>query len=115
MNLYDVLSITYPNANFLDDIQLGDHGDGNGQVIVKWNLQGIPQPSAADIAAMMTNPAIISAYTFKQNLISNELILAQLDDIDRKSIRAIRENDTTRMAQYEQQAVALRTQLLPIK
>ena len=38
-------------------------------------------------------------------------ILAQLYAIDIKSIRALRTNDTVRMADLEKQAVALRSQL----
>ena len=38
-------------------------------------------------------------------------ILAQLDDIDSKSIRALRTNDATRLSEYEAQAVSLRAQL----
>ena len=41
-------------------------------------------------------------------------ILAQLADIDSKSIRALRTNDTVRMASLEAQAVALRVQLAAI-
>jgi hypothetical protein len=38
-------------------------------------------------------------------------IYAELDVIDRKCIRALRENDTARITQYEQQAEALRIEL----
>lgn len=38
-------------------------------------------------------------------------ILAELADIDSKSIRAIRTGDTARMASWEAQAATLRTQL----
>lgn len=38
-------------------------------------------------------------------------ILQQLDEIDAKSIRALRTNDTTRLAALESQAQALRKQL----
>lgn len=61
----------------------------------------------------------IDASIAAQNLIDAEnalkaqkaLIQSQLDAIDLKSIRAIREGDTTRMAQWEAQAATLRTQL----
>ena len=38
-------------------------------------------------------------------------VLAELDVIDRKSIRAIREGDSVRVAQWETQAAALRAEL----
>ena len=41
----------------------------------------------------------------------NAPILLQLQEIDQKSIRAIREGDTTRIAAWEAQAAALRAQL----
>jgi len=41
----------------------------------------------------------------------NAPILAQLAAIDAKSIRALRENDQTRIAAWEAQAAALRAQL----
>lgn len=42
----------------------------------------------------------------------NAAILAQLADIDAKSIRALRTNDAQRLATLEQQAAALRAGLL---
>jgi len=41
----------------------------------------------------------------------NAPILAALSEIDRKSIRALREGNTVRIAELEQQAAALRNQL----
>ena len=38
-------------------------------------------------------------------------IIAELDEIDRKSIRALRENDAARIATWEQTAQALRDEL----
>ena len=42
----------------------------------------------------------------------NDPILAQLDAIDAKSIRALREGDAARVADLEAQAAALRSQLV---
>lgn len=41
----------------------------------------------------------------------NKPILAELDALDRKSIRALREGNAARIAELEQKAVALRLQL----
>ena len=40
-----------------------------------------------------------------------QAILAQLDDLDRRSIRALREGNQTRITQLEAEAAGLRTQL----
>jgi len=42
---------------------------------------------------------------------ANKAILAQLEEIDRKSIRALREGNNVRIAELENQAAALRLQL----
>lgn len=42
----------------------------------------------------------------------NAPIYAQLDELDRKSIRALREGDAARVAQIEAQATALRATLV---
>ena len=112
MNLSEVLHLKFPTANFLKDIKLCDHGLGNGIEIQEWNLQGVPQPSAGDIATWMADPAIIAAYTAQQNAIANAPIIAQLDAIDAKSIRALRTNDTVRLTGLENQAIELRAQLV---
>jgi hypothetical protein len=41
----------------------------------------------------------------------NKKILTELEELDRKSIRALREGNTARIEELEQQAVALRLQL----
>ena len=47
----------------------------------------------------------------KNNAIIKQNILKQLSEIDAKSIRALREGNTERIAQYEAQAQKLREQL----
>ncbi len=42
----------------------------------------------------------------------NAALLAQLEDIDRKSVRALREGDTARIAQLNEQAATLRSQFV---
>lgn len=48
MNLAELLMLKFPDADFLSDILLSDHGDG--PVISKWNLKDVPAPTDADIA-----------------------------------------------------------------
>lgn len=47
MNLFEVLMLKYPKADFTRDILLADYGDG--PVIQKWNLAGVKQPSDSEI------------------------------------------------------------------
>ena len=51
---------------------------------------------------------------FEINHIANKPIYDALEDIDLRSIRALRANDTQRLNELEQQAAALRAQLLPV-
>jgi hypothetical protein len=109
MNIHNLLSIKYPEANFLHDIILQD--DGQGAYIAQWNLLE-PKPTQSDLDIWTNDPMIITAYTKQQNAIINKPIYDQLDALDLKSIRAIRSNDSIRIAELEAQAVALRAQLV---
>lgn len=111
MNLYELLVLKYPTANFQTDIILQD--DGKGAYIKQWNLSGNTQPTIEQLTTWYTDSAVLSAYTFAQNKLSNMPIKTQLDDIDAQSIRALRTNDTARLTTLETQAAALRATLLP--
>ena len=111
MNLPKVLQLKYPNADFMKDIILADYGEGNGPEIQKWNLLD-PKPTQSDIDAWTVQFA--QQYTFNQNKIANQPIYDQLDTIDLKSIRALREGDTTRITALTNQAITLRATLLAI-
>ena len=56
-------------------------------------------------------PEYIAEQKAKNNAIIKQDILKQLSEIDVKSIRALREGNTERIAQYEAQAQDLREQL----
>ena len=109
MNLIDVLMLKYPEADFFSQIQIRD--SGNGQEIVHWGLDA-PLPTAEDIAQWEVQYA--QTYIFKCNKIANQSIYNQLDALDTKSIRALRVNDVGRLQQLEDEAAALRAQLLPV-
>lgn len=49
MNLYDILSLKFPQATFLYDIQLSQSDDGS-IYISGWNMEA-PRPSQADLDA----------------------------------------------------------------
>lgn len=105
----DIIKLKYPDADFTLDIQLQD--DGEGVYIAYWGLNE-PKPTIDDLNRWEIEFA--EAYQFKQNKIANQPIYDQLDQIDFKSIRALRANDTDRLAELEAEAVALRAQLLPV-
>ena len=111
MNLPELLKLKYPNANFMTDIILADYGLGNGPEIRQWNLT-YPEPTSQDLIDWQNDPVIIAAYAAEQNAITNAPIIAQLEDIDAKSIRALRTNDTVRLTELENQAITLRAQLV---
>ncbi len=48
MNLYDILSLKYPSADFSKDILLADYGLGKGAEIREWNLSD-PKPTQDDL------------------------------------------------------------------
>jgi hypothetical protein len=49
MNLFQILELKYPEADFYIDIVLADEGKGNGPFIKEWNLKGVPEPTVDDI------------------------------------------------------------------
>lgn len=111
--LYDILKINFPNAIFglNGTIQLTSIGEGVDPVIQFWGISNCAQPTPEQITAWQTDPTTIAAYTVQQNAITNAPIIAQLKEIDNKSIRALRTNDTNRLTELETQAAQLRSQL----
>lgn len=76
-----------------------------------WENKDIPKPSKEDLTKWARE--LEAEYALKQNKLANEPIYQQLDALDIKSIRALRTNDINRLAEIEQEAQALRAQLLP--
>lgn len=109
MTLAELLLFKYPDIRFPQECVLQD--DGEGQYIAQWNREE-PQPVDEDILTWTVQ--FDTAYGFAQNKIANKPIYDQLEIIDLKSIRAMRTNDTGRLATLEAEAVALRAQLLPV-
>ncbi len=114
LSLYELLSLKYPNISIglHGDIQLADYGQGDGPFIKYWNIPDIEQPTPDELAALQTDETVVAGYTAQQNAITNAPIITQLDIIDAKSIRALRTNDTVRLAALEAEAVILRAQLV---
>lgn len=113
--LYNIIQINYPTGiiGLNGNIQLIDYNDGNGPFISEWNVPNVEQPTVDQLNAFQTDANTIQQYTFQQNKITNAPIYAQLDQIDIKSVRALREADPTYLVTLTSQAVALRAQLLP--
>jgi len=110
MNIADILTLKYPNANFRvgGDIVLQDDGDGV-VYIAQWDMN-TPQPTEKELAQWAID--LEPLYVKQQKEIINKPIIQQLEEIDAKSIRALRTNDIGRLQSLEEQAVELRKQLI---
>lgn len=114
--LYDLIKLKYEDAiiGVNGNVLFADYGDGNGPVIQYWNIQGVEQPTPDELLEFKADQNLQNLYQFQLNKQLNESIYKQLVEIDNKSIRALRTNDSVRLNDLEQQAVALRKQLLPV-
>lgn len=110
MDIAKIIRLKYPDVNFQTDVILQD--DGNGIYIKEWNLD-VPKPTENDLLDWETEVA--DKIVFEENKLANAEIYKQLDQIDLKSIRALRNNETDRLQALELEAVNLRKQLLPEK
>lgn len=116
MNIMQMLLIKFPALQGVsywltqyDGTPWNDAYDG-----LVWENKDIPMPTKDEINQWMIDATILQQYTFSQNAITNKPVYTQLDEIDTKSIRPLRENDTARLATLASQAAALRAQLLPV-
>jgi len=108
MNISDMLRLKFPNADFRKDIKLFD--DGDGIIYIKeWNLD-TPKPTKKQLDQW--DIEMQPVYDLEQAKIANAPIYEQLDTIDLKSIRALRANDTNRLAALEAEAATLRGKLI---
>lgn len=105
-----LLELKFPDIEFDYQVTLKD--EGNGPEINAWNRLE-PRPTQEDIIAWQNDPAIIHQHTCQQNMLANKSIHEELDALDSKSVRALRTNDSARLADLESQAAVLRAKLLP--
>ena len=112
--LYVILQVNYPTANLSPNgnVQLGDIG--NGPQIISWGVPNIAEPTEEQLTAFQTDQNTLNNWTLIQNIAANASILAQLKELDDKSIRALREPDPTYISTLTTQASSLRSQLLPM-
>ncbi len=110
MSIAEILSLKFPNAKFTSDIILQD--DGNGPYIKEWNLAGIKKPSLKDLSDWARDENIQAALEQKQKDEANRPLIQKLEELDLKSIRALRNNDENILNDLEAQAIVLRAQLV---
>ena len=108
INLADILKLKFPHIDFVTEVRLQD--DGEGIHISEWNMDGVDKPTDEVLASWANE--VQAKYDAGQRAVLNKHIYDQLDAVDVKSIRALRTNDTQRLAELEQQAIALRQQLV---
>jgi hypothetical protein len=116
MNIIDLIKIKFPTAilGINGNVSFQDHGDGN-VVLGEWNVIDIARPTKEEIESWMKDSEVQEKDVLIKNEIANQSIYKELDEIDFKSIRALREEDIQRLAVLEEQAVSLRAQLLPVQ
>lgn len=113
MNIIDIITLKYPGIQGISHWQTqydGTPWDDSYEGLV-WENTQIAKPTKEELDQWAKD--VEQAYQFQQNKIANKSIYDQLDELDLKTIRALRENDSTRLASLEAQAATLRTQLLP--
>ena len=106
MTLWDIIRLKFPQYDLLNKVKL--QNDGQEDYIVKWELD---EPIEID----KWREQVSDLYIFEQNKINNAPKYKELEEIDLKTIRALRTNDTARLQQLEQKAVQLRNNLLPVQ
>lgn len=95
----------------MDDINNGKvalQDDGEGRYIKVWDESLGDYPTQEYINSLVNDTYVIE---HKKKVI-NEEIYKKLDGVDLKSIRALRTGDTSRLESLEQEAIALRAQLV---
>lgn len=108
IELQDILRLKFPTASLSRDIIIQD--DGQGAYISRWSLGGVSVPSADDLQKW--EQEVSTLYQQEQFDLVNKDILLQLEEIDKKSTRALRANDTNRLQGLEGEAKLLRKQLV---
>lgn len=110
MIIKDILELKFPTI-FPD---VGQHTtvrlDATNNVILQWDISICPTPTATDIAQW--EQEVQPLYDAQQFKSKNRVVLDQLDAIDLKTIRALREGDQVRIQQLADQANELRKGLV---
>lgn len=104
LGLGTIMKHLYPDAIPLVDYTV--QNDGDGEYISQWDLP-TEKPSKEYLLAKSEE-----IETKIESGKKKDLIVAQLEDLDRKTIRALREGDTVRLADLEDKAKKLRAKLV---
>ena len=110
INIAEILILKYFEQFKARQIQVQD--DGAGAYISKWNMGSIPKPSKQELEDWFNSAEVQAQYNIKLNKEKNKVIYEQLNALDLKSVRSLREKNATKIAEFEAQASALRAQLL---
>lgn len=109
MNISDLIKLKYPDADIDNDYLIQD--DGTGAYIAHWGREE-PKPTQKDLDQWAVEfEEQYNQDKAKQEFVQkNQALLAKLDEIDKQSIRAIREANQERINELEAEAVAIRAQ-----
>lgn len=111
MNIVQICQIKFPDA--IRDSKITFRTDDNINLeLATWDIDEVARPTEEQILAWENDQDFIDLVTAKNKAEHNAPILEELDKLDLKSIRAIRAGDPQYIEIYEQQAAALRAQLL---
>lgn len=109
MNIVEIVEVVYPGA--IEAGLVSFRKPEEDILIAYWGLED-PQPTEQELLDIQDTEEFQELAAKKERKDHNAPILTQLDALDLKSIRAIRENDTEYLEMLTQQALALRAQLL---
>lgn len=107
MNLKEILDLKYPTETAAGLIRCNSK-DMTEWTIGTWDVD-FSKPDQKDLDQW--NIEFEPEYIKQQNRKDNAPLYAALEDIDSKSIRALRSNDTERLKQLEVEAQTIRGQL----
>jgi hypothetical protein len=116
MDLNDIVQLKFPRECSLGLIQTEENKDGE-LFIVKFEVSNHTFPTQEEIQAWESEyEDLLRAKSLADEFLRvNKITLDQLQEIDLKSIRALRANDTERLQELEAEAVVLRAQLQVIE
>ena len=109
--LTEIILVKYPDVQFMKDVIV--RNDGPGDYIFLWNRPE-PKPTAEELTQWSKSEDLIRKHEFRLNKIANKSIYDQLDSLDRKSIRPLREGNAQKITDIETEAAELRSRLLPV-
>lgn len=108
MTLAEILMLKFPDIDLLFQVNVTD--SGSGPHITKWDTKYGPLPTS-DLLTQWEKE-VQPLYDQVQFIIVNQETITKLQNLDAKTIRALRENDSVRLQQLNDEAAQLRTGLI---